>query len=39
MEAPVRPGLRILLALLGAIAVAGYLYFVALAQAAPAGPF
>ena len=34
-----RPGLRILLALLGAIAVAGYLYFVALAQAAPAGPF
>jgi hypothetical protein len=31
-----RPELRIFLALVVAVAVAGYLYFVALAQAAPA---
>jgi hypothetical protein len=30
-----RPGLRIVLALAGAVAVAAYLYFTALAQAAP----
>jgi len=29
-----RPGYRILLAMVGAIAIAAYLYFVALAQAA-----